>query len=410
MDIPAPQAGTVAELKVKVGDRVAEGDLILLLEAEGAAAIPPKERINEEAAPAPGRARRLRLAGRRLRDDRGQGPRHRRLQGRAGDRGAGRSRATTVKAEDPLITLESDKATMDVPSPAAGTVARAQGQGRRPGLRGRPDPARSQTGAAEPAPPPAPRRAADRADAQAAASPRKGDFHAEVLVLGAGPGRLHRRLPRRRPRQEGRAGRALADARRRLPQRRLHPVQGAAARRQGDRRGRGDGARTASSFGAPQIDLDKLRGWKDGVVKQADRRPRRPGQAAQGHGGRRAPAAFTSPEPARGRAATDGTQDRHASSRRSSPPAREPVTLPFIPHDDPRVIDSTGALELGGVPKRLLVIGGGIIGLEMATRLRRARREGDRGRADGPAHPRRRPRPRHAAARSGSRSATRRST
>ena len=45
----------------------------------------------------------------------------------------------------------------------------------------------------------------------------------------------------------------------------------------------------------------------------------------------------------------------------------EPVTLPFIPHDDPRVIDSTGALELGGMPKRLLVVGGGIIGLEMAT-------------------------------------------
>jgi dihydrolipoamide dehydrogenase len=43
------------------------------------------------------------------------------------------------------------------------------------------------------------------------------------------------------------------------------------------------------------------------------------------------------------------------------------VTLPFIPHDDPRVIDSTGALELDGIPRRLLVIGGGIIGLEMAT-------------------------------------------
>ncbi|MBV9457678.1 MAG: dihydrolipoyl dehydrogenase, partial [Bradyrhizobium sp.] len=45
----------------------------------------------------------------------------------------------------------------------------------------------------------------------------------------------------------------------------------------------------------------------------------------------------------------------------------EPVTLPFIPHGDPRVIDSTGALELGGIPQRLLVLGGGIIGLEMAT-------------------------------------------
>ena len=45
----------------------------------------------------------------------------------------------------------------------------------------------------------------------------------------------------------------------------------------------------------------------------------------------------------------------------------EPVQLPFIPHADPRVIDSTGALELDGIPKRLLVVGGGIIGLEMAT-------------------------------------------
>ena len=43
----------------------------------------------------------------------------------------------------------------------------------------------------------------------------------------------------------------------------------------------------------------------------------------------------------------------------------EPVTLPFIPHDDPRVVDSTGALELVDMPKRLLVLGGGIIGLEM---------------------------------------------
>ena len=45
----------------------------------------------------------------------------------------------------------------------------------------------------------------------------------------------------------------------------------------------------------------------------------------------------------------------------------EPVTLPFIPHADPRVIDSTGALAMDGVPERLLVLGGGIIGLEMAT-------------------------------------------
>jgi dihydrolipoamide dehydrogenase len=45
----------------------------------------------------------------------------------------------------------------------------------------------------------------------------------------------------------------------------------------------------------------------------------------------------------------------------------EPVKLPFVPHDDPRVLDSTSALALQDVPERLLVLGGGIIGLEMAT-------------------------------------------
>src|SRR5690348_18411307 len=52
MDVPAPQAGTVQDLKVKVGDRVSQGSTILLLEGEGAAAIPPKERINQAAVPA----------------------------------------------------------------------------------------------------------------------------------------------------------------------------------------------------------------------------------------------------------------------------------------------------------------------------------------------------------------------
>src|SRR5438309_8834203 len=53
MDVPAPQAGTVAELKVKVGDRVSEGDLILMLEAAGAPATPPKEKVKQDAEPMP---------------------------------------------------------------------------------------------------------------------------------------------------------------------------------------------------------------------------------------------------------------------------------------------------------------------------------------------------------------------
>ena len=64
LEVPCPQAGTVGEVKVKTGDRVSEGDLIVLLEAEGGAAIPPKERLREDAAPsAGGGPGRLRLAG-----------------------------------------------------------------------------------------------------------------------------------------------------------------------------------------------------------------------------------------------------------------------------------------------------------------------------------------------------------
>src|SRR6188474_144055 len=54
MEIPCPQAGTVGDVKVKAGDRVSQGDLIVLLEAEGGAAIPPKERLREDAAPSAG--------------------------------------------------------------------------------------------------------------------------------------------------------------------------------------------------------------------------------------------------------------------------------------------------------------------------------------------------------------------
>jgi pyruvate/2-oxoglutarate dehydrogenase complex dihydrolipoamide acyltransferase (E2) component len=87
MEVPAPQAGTVRELRVKVGDRVSEGNVILLLEAEAAVATPPKDRVSQaaagrsDAAGRPGTGE-LRLAERRLRHDRGQGPEHRGLQER----------------------------------------------------------------------------------------------------------------------------------------------------------------------------------------------------------------------------------------------------------------------------------------------------------------------------------------
>ena len=63
----------------------------------------------------------------------------------------------------------------------------------------------------------------------------------------------------------------------------------------------------------------------------------------------------------------------------------QPVKLPSFPWDDPRVMDSTDALELADMPKTLLVVGGGIIGLEMATVYSRARQRSHRGRVPRPA-------------------------
>ncbi|KQP50641.1 dihydrolipoamide dehydrogenase [Methylobacterium sp. Leaf111] len=118
------------------------------------------------------------------------------------------------------------------------------------------------------------------------------------------------------------------------------------------------------SFTAPQIDIDKLRSWKDGVVKRltgglSGLAKQRKVTVVTGE------ARFVSPHQVavehEGRTRVIGFD--HAIIAAGS----EPVRMPFIPHDDPRVLDSTGALELDGVPARLLVIGGGIIGLEMAT-------------------------------------------
>jgi len=119
------------------------------------------------------------------------------------------------------------------------------------------------------------------------------------------------------------------------------------------------------TFGAPQVDLDKLRGWKESVVKRltgglAGLAKQRKVTTVQGTG------VFTSMNQVEV-TADDGGTKTVSFDQAIIAAGSEPVSLPFIPNDDPRVIDSTGALELGGVPENLLVIGGGIIGLEMAT-------------------------------------------
>jgi dihydrolipoamide dehydrogenase len=118
------------------------------------------------------------------------------------------------------------------------------------------------------------------------------------------------------------------------------------------------------SFGPPDIDLGRLRAWKDAVVARltgglASLAKQRKVTTIRGYG------RFAGPNQLRVELDGGGTTTvafEHAIIAAGS----EAVRLPFVP-DDPRVIDSTGALELGEVPRRLLVIGGGIIGLEMAA-------------------------------------------
>src|SRR3954462_3664018 len=115
MDVPAPAAGTVGELKVSVGDTVSEGTVILTLEGAGSdgAAEDSKEQVAEPAAvgPASGDGQTVEVHVPDIGDFSDVPVIE--VMVHAGD---------TVAEEDPLITLESDKATMDVPSPAAGKV------------------------------------------------------------------------------------------------------------------------------------------------------------------------------------------------------------------------------------------------------------------------------------------------
>ncbi|MBX9609850.1 MAG: dihydrolipoyl dehydrogenase [Gammaproteobacteria bacterium] len=117
------------------------------------------------------------------------------------------------------------------------------------------------------------------------------------------------------------------------------------------------------SFGAPTIELDKLREWKGKVVGQLTKgleglAKQRKVTVVRGRG------AFTSPTTLEVQGADGVTTIEFKQAIIAA--GSEPVRLPGVP-DDPRIIDSTGALALADIPARLLVIGGGIIGLEMAT-------------------------------------------
>ncbi|WP_334153299.1 dihydrolipoyl dehydrogenase [Tepidimonas sp.] len=124
-------------------------------------------------------------------------------------------------------------------------------------------------------------------------------------------------------------------------------------------------------FGAPSVNLDKLRGHKEKVIGKLTRglaamAKMRKVTVVRGYG------AFVGPNHVEVEETTGSGQDKTGSKtvvafkRCIIAAGSQAVRLPFLP-DDPRVVDSTGALALEEVPKKMLIIGGGIIGLEMGT-------------------------------------------
>ena len=118
------------------------------------------------------------------------------------------------------------------------------------------------------------------------------------------------------------------------------------------------------SYGPPKIDIDKLRGFKDGVIKKltgglAGMAKARKVEVLTGVG------TFLDPHHIEVVLA-DGSKKVVKFAKAIIAAGSQSVKLPFMPEDE-RVVDSTGALLLKGIPKRMLVVGGGIIGLEMAT-------------------------------------------
>ncbi|MCY4286089.1 MAG: dihydrolipoyl dehydrogenase [Thiotrichales bacterium] len=326
-----------------------------------------------------------------------------------------------VEVETPLVTLESDKATMDVPSPHAGTVESVlvavgdtvsegaplvtvapehtssgreaaeagpdnnldndsvAGAGTPPrnatesdtggdgADRDHPNPPAAPTtivSATEaPTTPTAPEAPATIAPATTGSADIEADIEAEVVVLGAGPGGYT-------------AAFRAADLGLRTVLVERYPTLGGVCLNVGcipskallhaaaviD--GAGEMAAHGIDFGSPSIDIAKLAGWKNKVVGRlthglAGLAKQRKVQVVQGAGTFSAPHRLRVETP-------EGTREI-AFERAIIAAGSQAVALAGFPNDDPRLMDSTDALGLDEVPERLLVIGGGIIGLEMAT-------------------------------------------
>ena len=333
-----------------------------------------------------------------------------------------------VELEDPLITLESDKASMDVPSPLAGKIVSVEvklgdkvGEGhviarievseaagrqetfaeqqpadeapadeapadgaKRPAEE--PKPSREASaggrdedsrpgshraeGRAQPQKPQTPQKPRTSQTAQAPARPKEHSYDFDLLVLGSGPGGYT-------------AAFRAADLGLRVCLVERYPSLGGVCLNVGCIPSKAllhaakviDEARAAEEIGlrfaAPEIELDRLRGWKDGVVERltsglGGMAKRRQVEVVTGHGELVGSHEIRVSQAAEEDAA-EGAERTITFAQAILAAGSHSIELPFLPNDDPRVFDSTGALALAEVRQRRRVVGGGIIGLEMAT-------------------------------------------
>ena len=277
-----------------------------------------------------------------------------------------------IDFEDPIIMIESEKATMDVPSPLAGKIIKINVKTGDKVSEGDLILELETSGASEQEGQNLIKKEDQSFETKVSGpidtkissdSSKASDINCEVLVLGSGPGGytaafraadlgLRVVLVERHEQIGGVCLNVGCIPSKRL----LHAAKIIFEAQEIDAHG--------ISFGKPTIDLDKLREWKNSIIRQLtgglkSMAKQRNVKIINGFG------EFTD---SNNLTVTDKNDkiSRINFSNAVIAAGSRPVKLPFLP-EDPRIIDSTGSLELAYIPKNLLVIGGGIIGLEMAT-------------------------------------------
>ena len=363
LEVPSSADGVVKEVKVKVGDKLSEGSVVVLLEAAGATATAAASAA-PAAPPAPAAAASAGVVEVEVPDigDYSNVPVIELLVA-VGDK---------VRKDQGLVTLESDKATMEVPSSADGVVKEikvkvgdtlsegdvvvvleAEGAAAAAAPASKPPVAPSHRAPAEP---PAPK--------PALSTGKPADIECRMVVLGSGPGGytaafraadlgLDTVLVERYASLGGVCLNVGCIPSKAL----LHSAAIIEEAAHADECG--------IEFPAPKIHLDKLRAYKEKVVGQltkglAGMARQRKVRTVQGV------AKFVSPNELE-IVGADGKTQLLRFEQCIIAAGSQAVKLPNFPWEDPRIMDSTDALELAEVPKKLLVVGGGIIGLEMAT-------------------------------------------